>query len=199
MTPEQQAQIAENIRSIVSQGGGEPDVLAYLKIEGFDSREAWLQAISAGGQPIPAVPGAPTFREEQPDAATFATNEFEGVRPVESFVRGAKDVGQGIQQLAMMAGGLDAEGFTEQVNADRAEFNERAGPGFNLARLAGNAVATLPASAAIGPASLISRLAGAGPTITRLMGSAAAGAAGGGAQFAPSGTAAEKMIQTGTG
>lgn len=65
MDPQQIERIAGNLRKIIDQGGPEADVLAYLREEGFESREAWLEALSA---PPPPPPPAPA---EQPPFATL--------------------------------------------------------------------------------------------------------------------------------
>ena len=52
MDPEIEA-IKENIRSIAEQGGTASDIDAYLKIEGFDTRQEWL---SASDMTTPAIP-----------------------------------------------------------------------------------------------------------------------------------------------
>ena len=111
----------------------------------------------------------------------------------ESFTRGMLDVGQGLKQLYLMSTNPEAaKAYTADVNKQLAEYQQRrgSGAGFDFPRMGGGAVATAPAMLIPGgQATLPARLA---------MG-ALGGALSSGAEFAPSGTVSEKMVQAGLG
>lgn len=99
MDPQQIERIAGNLRKIIDQGGPEADVLAYLREEGFESREAWLEALNA--------PPPPTFETTpQPPFATLPP-----------MVGGALD--------ALVAfGNLGAFGLPAMLSKDTREYTE---------------------------------------------------------------------------
>jgi hypothetical protein len=146
-----------------------------------------------------APSGAPVALTEDPrfgqpvqsDAATYENAGGPGVGVLESVLRGARDVGQGVKQLGMMATGSEnLPAYTEQVNQERAAFAEQQGGGRNPFRLVGQAIATAPAALIPG---------GQAAFLPRVASAALAGGVGGAAQFAPSGTTREKITQTGVG
>lgn len=142
-------------------------------------------------RPAPAPGGpAPLFTREELIRRGIAPDI---TAPGESFTRGMMDVGQGLKQLYLMASDpAAAKAYTADVNKEIAEYQQRRGSeqGIDWGRVGGGAAATIPAMAIPGgQATLPARLA---------MG-ALGGAISSGAEFAPSGTVGEKMLQAGLG
>lgn len=150
MNPDEIELVAANVRTIVERGGKRDDVLAYLSLEGFESREAWTEALESA-----RTAPAPPERVESPPGT--------GHPVVESvFDAGALAANStGLSTLGRLLLPEAAEGVVDNIDA-RARNVRGRNPG------ASAAIDFAAVAAALGVGG--SALAGlrTGPTVVRL-------------------------------
>lgn len=145
-----------------------------------------------------AKPGDTAPMRGAPDAIDAGARAAMKPTGVERFGRGFADVSQGAKQgylllKDMATGGDEAAAYTTDKSDELARYEAGRGPdaGIDLLRLAGNLVATAPAMAAPGGASM--------SLLTRMASGAGAGGAASGVMFTPEGESKAGQIALGAG
>ena len=166
----------------LTHGAGKVDPYEVGRAYPFLSNGKWVKLRYLGGPAGDSSSWEELIEHHTPESLPPTFRESVG--------QGMSDITDGMMQAKLMATNPDhAREFTATVNAERDDFEARGGSKM-FGRAVGNVMATLPAALIPGGGqSLLARLA---------LGGVAGGLAGG-AQFAPSGTALEKVQQVGVG